>query len=138
MWNVISAREEADLIRSLGLEYRPIPVDFEAPEAEDRERVMEVMGQFRGKRVFVHCPANMRVSSSCPGTARSGLVGPSSGLGSWSAGLRSRWGLGAVHAAGRRSPDDEQRTREVRRVVTRQRGGCVCHDTRLRELAGAR
>ncbi len=57
-----SLADEAGLVRSLGLEYHHIPVDFEAPTLGDLHRFTEVMDAYRGRRVFVHCAANMRVS----------------------------------------------------------------------------
>lgn len=69
-----SLADEAGLVRGLGLVYHHIPVDFEAPQAVDLQRFLAVMDSSRGKRVFVHCAANMRVSCfvSLYGEARLG------------------------------------------------------------------
>jgi protein tyrosine phosphatase (PTP) superfamily phosphohydrolase (DUF442 family) len=55
--------DEAGLVRSLGLEYHHIPVDFQAPTIEDLTQFFNIMQAAEGKRVFVHCAANYRVSS---------------------------------------------------------------------------
>jgi protein tyrosine phosphatase (PTP) superfamily phosphohydrolase (DUF442 family) len=55
--------DEAGLVKSLGLEYHHIPVDFKAPQADDLRRFFDVMDASRDKKVFVHCAANYRVSS---------------------------------------------------------------------------
>lgn len=55
--------DEAGLARSLGFEYHHIPVDFKRPTRADLERFFAVMQASGGKRVFVHCAANYRVSS---------------------------------------------------------------------------
>lgn len=55
--------DEAGLSQSLGIEYHHIPVDFNAPGSRDLETFFEVMDAARGKKVFVHCAANYRVSS---------------------------------------------------------------------------
>ena len=54
--------DEAALVRSLGLDYRHIPVKFDAPAVEDFDRFVEVMDGWADKRVLVHCAANYRVS----------------------------------------------------------------------------
>ena len=54
--------DEAGLVRSLGLEYHHIPVAFQAPQREDLQRFFEVMEASEGRRIFVHCAANYRVS----------------------------------------------------------------------------
>ena len=58
-----SLADEAGLVRSLGLDYHHIPVDFKAPTREDLGRFFELMQASEGRRVFVHCAANYRVSS---------------------------------------------------------------------------
>jgi protein tyrosine phosphatase (PTP) superfamily phosphohydrolase (DUF442 family) len=54
---------EAGLVHSLGLEYRHIPVDFQAPTIEDLRDFFAAMQASQGKKLFVHCAANYRVSS---------------------------------------------------------------------------
>jgi protein tyrosine phosphatase (PTP) superfamily phosphohydrolase (DUF442 family) len=55
--------DEAGLVRSLGVEYHHVPVDFQAPTLDDLTQFFTVMRAASGKRVFVHCAANYRVSS---------------------------------------------------------------------------
>lgn len=57
-----SLPDEAGLVKSLGIEYHHIPVDFQAPALDDVERFCQVMDALRGKKIFVHCAANKRVS----------------------------------------------------------------------------
>ena len=55
--------DEAGLVASLGLQYRHIPVNFDAPAIADFEAFVAQMDAWSGERVFVHCAANFRVSS---------------------------------------------------------------------------
>jgi protein tyrosine phosphatase (PTP) superfamily phosphohydrolase (DUF442 family) len=55
--------DEAGLAAALGLAYRHIPVKFDAPAPEDFAAFVAAMDTWAGKRVFVHCAANYRVSS---------------------------------------------------------------------------
>jgi protein tyrosine phosphatase (PTP) superfamily phosphohydrolase (DUF442 family) len=55
--------DEAGLVHSLSLEYHHIPVDFQAPGSEDLKHFFEAVQASRGKKVFVHCAVNYRVSS---------------------------------------------------------------------------
>jgi protein tyrosine phosphatase (PTP) superfamily phosphohydrolase (DUF442 family) len=54
---------EGSLVTGLGMSYVHIPVNFEAPAARDFHAFCRVMQAFDGRRVFVHCAANMRVSA---------------------------------------------------------------------------
>jgi protein tyrosine phosphatase (PTP) superfamily phosphohydrolase (DUF442 family) len=54
--------DEQGLTASLGMQYHHIPVDFKAPRLEDLAKFFGVMDAAVGKRVFVHCAANYRVS----------------------------------------------------------------------------
>ncbi|HEY9737484.1 MAG TPA: protein tyrosine phosphatase family protein [Trichocoleus sp.] len=49
-------------VESLGMTYIPIPVVWENPTQADLEQFFEAMAVHQGKKVFVHCAANMRVS----------------------------------------------------------------------------
>ena len=42
---------------------RSLPVDFNAPQADDLGRFLGAMDGARDNKVFVHCAANYRVSS---------------------------------------------------------------------------
>jgi len=55
--------DEAGLAASLGLQYRHLPVSFDAPAIADFEAFVAQMDAWAGQRVFVHCAANFRVSS---------------------------------------------------------------------------
>lgn len=55
--------EEAEIVAGLGLEYVTIPVDWTSPRAADAERFFDALNSYGGRRVFVHCAANMRVSA---------------------------------------------------------------------------
>jgi protein tyrosine phosphatase (PTP) superfamily phosphohydrolase (DUF442 family) len=54
---------EASVVTGLGMAYVHIPVNFTAPTAEDFRAFCRVMDAFDDRPVFVHCAANMRVSS---------------------------------------------------------------------------
>ncbi|MBL8630784.1 MAG: protein tyrosine phosphatase family protein [Rhodospirillaceae bacterium] len=54
---------EADLIANLGLAYHYIPVLWKAPKVEDFAAFCDVMQKLQGKKVFVHCAMNMRVTA---------------------------------------------------------------------------
>ncbi|HUS23793.1 MAG TPA: protein tyrosine phosphatase family protein [Candidatus Binatia bacterium] len=55
--------EERTLVTGLGLAYAHIPVDFGAPTQQDLQQFFAVLDRHEGKRVFVHCAANKRVSA---------------------------------------------------------------------------
>jgi protein tyrosine phosphatase (PTP) superfamily phosphohydrolase (DUF442 family) len=55
--------DEAGLVSGLGMEYQHIPIVFGSPRVADFERFVEVMESCRGRRTFVHCAMNWRVSA---------------------------------------------------------------------------
>lgn len=55
--------DEAGLAASLGLRYRHLPVNFDAPAVADFEAFVAQMDAWADQRVFIHCAANFRVSS---------------------------------------------------------------------------
>jgi protein tyrosine phosphatase (PTP) superfamily phosphohydrolase (DUF442 family) len=55
--------DEAELVTRQGMVYVHIPVVWEAPTAGDLERFFVVMDRYQGKKVFVHCMVNKRVSA---------------------------------------------------------------------------
>lgn len=55
--------DEAGLARSLGIDYRHIPVLFDAPAVDDFRAFASAMDDLAGQRILVHCAANYRVSS---------------------------------------------------------------------------
>lgn len=54
---------EGEIVTGLGLAYVHLPVDFEHPQPADVTAFRRVMRAFDGRRVFVHCAANLRVSA---------------------------------------------------------------------------
>ena len=55
--------DEAGLVASLGMRYRHIPVQFDAPTLADFQAFATAMDEHAGAPIFVHCAANYRVSS---------------------------------------------------------------------------
>jgi protein tyrosine phosphatase (PTP) superfamily phosphohydrolase (DUF442 family) len=55
--------DEAGVVAALGMEYRHIPVRFDAPTLEDFRAFAATMDAWSGEKVFVHCAANFRVSA---------------------------------------------------------------------------
>ena len=54
---------EGSIVTGLGMSYVHIPVNFQAPTAQDFRTFCGAIKAFEGRRVFVHCAANMRVSA---------------------------------------------------------------------------
>ena len=54
---------EGALVADQGMTYVHIPVKFDAPAPEDFRRFQQLMDALAGRKVFVHCAANMRVSA---------------------------------------------------------------------------
>ncbi len=54
---------EAELITRQGMAYVQIPVAWESPEPEQFQQFVGVLNAFRGRKVWVHCAKNMRVSA---------------------------------------------------------------------------
>ena len=54
---------EREVVTSLGMDYVHIPVNFDAPGVDDARRFFEAMDRNAGRKVFVHCAMNMRVSA---------------------------------------------------------------------------
>lgn len=54
---------EADLVTGLGLAYVQIPVEWEHPLAEQFSQFVGVLKAFAGRKIWVHCALNMRVSA---------------------------------------------------------------------------
>lgn len=57
--------DEAGLAASLGMEYRHVPVKFDAPAVDDFRAFVATMDALaaQGTKTFVHCAANYRVST---------------------------------------------------------------------------
>jgi protein tyrosine phosphatase (PTP) superfamily phosphohydrolase (DUF442 family) len=58
-----SLADEAGSVRRLGLEYVHIPVRFDAPSQDDLARFFDAMDARSGKRIWLHCAANLRVTA---------------------------------------------------------------------------
>lgn len=54
---------EAELVTGLGMAYVQIPVEWENPKPEEFIRFVGVLNAFAGRKVWVHCVKNMRVSA---------------------------------------------------------------------------
>lgn len=57
-----SLPDEPGLVRALGMSFFHIPVIWEQPTLENLQQFFSVMRQVQGRKVFLHCAANMRVS----------------------------------------------------------------------------
>jgi len=55
-------KNEADVVAGLGLDYTYIPVNFAAPKETDFAKFTAAMQVNEGKRIWVHCAVNARVS----------------------------------------------------------------------------
>jgi protein tyrosine phosphatase (PTP) superfamily phosphohydrolase (DUF442 family) len=58
-----SLKNEKEILESLGMTYVHIPVNFVNPTNKKFEQFKDVMQELSGKKVWVHCAANMRVSA---------------------------------------------------------------------------
>jgi protein tyrosine phosphatase (PTP) superfamily phosphohydrolase (DUF442 family) len=58
-----SLPDEAEAVRRLGLEYLHIPVPFDSPTQGDLAQFFEAMDARKGKRIWLHCAANLRVTA---------------------------------------------------------------------------
>lgn len=54
---------EAELVTGLGMAYVQIPVEWERPEPDQFVCFVGVMSAFAGRKVWLHCAKNMRVSA---------------------------------------------------------------------------
>jgi len=62
--SAISAiKDEATILKSLGLDYVHIPVDFDNPSAVAFEHFAFEMNNRAEQRIWIHCAANLRVSA---------------------------------------------------------------------------
>ncbi len=58
-----SLADEAGLVRSLGMAYHYIPVDWSNPTLQDFQAFENLMNQSAGVKTLVHCAANFRVTA---------------------------------------------------------------------------
>lgn len=55
-------QNEPDLVKSLGMEYIGIPVEWENPTRQNLEDFMDSMDANKEKKILVHCQANYRAT----------------------------------------------------------------------------
>ncbi len=55
-------QDEPELVRSAGMNYINIPVDWDNPLRSDLDQFMNAMDQNRDSKVLVHCRANVRAT----------------------------------------------------------------------------
>lgn len=58
-----SLADEAEILRSLGIEYHHIPVAWNDPKLDQLEAFETLMTAAKGRRTLVHCQANYRVTA---------------------------------------------------------------------------
>lgn len=58
-----SLKDERASVERLGMEYYHLPVIWQNPTPGDLQAFFDRMDQLKGRKVFVHCAANMRVSA---------------------------------------------------------------------------
>jgi protein tyrosine phosphatase (PTP) superfamily phosphohydrolase (DUF442 family) len=56
---------EGEIIQGLGLLYVNIPVILNDPKIEQYYQFRDLMNLFEGKKIFLHCAKNIRVSAFC-------------------------------------------------------------------------
>ncbi|HWA22582.1 MAG TPA: protein tyrosine phosphatase family protein [Caulobacterales bacterium] len=57
--------DEGALVTGLGMAYFHVPVIFESPTQDDLRLFLGVMHSLEGRKKWVHCAANLRVSAFC-------------------------------------------------------------------------
>ena len=55
--------DEGDVVAGAGMTYHHIPVVWTSPELSDLDRFFSVMDSLKGKKVWVHCVVNKRVTA---------------------------------------------------------------------------
>jgi len=58
-----SLPDEAGSVHALGLDYIHVPVAFDSPAESDLESFFAAMDRNRGRKIWIHCAANMRVTA---------------------------------------------------------------------------
>ena len=58
-----SLPDEMGVVKNLGMEYVHIPVIWQNPTSDDLDKFFGVMEAYKGRKIFIHCAANMRVST---------------------------------------------------------------------------
>lgn len=97
-----SLEDEEALVNGLGMNYVHLPVDFKNPTIENFDRFVEHLQNAAGKKIWVHCAANARVSAFVykyrrdvlavdPSTARIDLEKIWQPVGVWNRFLAEAW-----------------------------------------------
>lgn len=68
-------KDEPGTVKSQGMSYTHIPVDFENPTNDDFDAFCAALSRLNGARVHVHCIYNARVSAFFYRYARAGMGG---------------------------------------------------------------
>jgi protein tyrosine phosphatase (PTP) superfamily phosphohydrolase (DUF442 family) len=58
-----SLEDEAGLVRSLGMSYYPIPVEWQRPVLSDFAAFEQIMSLIGTSKTLIHCAANFRVTA---------------------------------------------------------------------------
>ena len=58
-----SLPDEAGTVRALNMDYVHIPVQFKAPTLSDLAQFFDAIDAAHGRKVFLHCAANIRVTT---------------------------------------------------------------------------
>ena len=61
--NKTAVESEDRIVKSLGMDYLHIPVDFDNPSIEDFEDFAAVLNRDQGIRTLLHCQINLRASA---------------------------------------------------------------------------
>lgn len=54
---------EAELVAGQGISYFQIPVEWENPQLDQLEQFFSLLAALEGRRLWIHCAMNMRVSA---------------------------------------------------------------------------
>ncbi len=57
------SHDEAAMVRSLGMEYAGIPIEWDAPTGDDLHAFLDVMDEHVGQKILVHCRLNYRATA---------------------------------------------------------------------------
>ena len=55
--------DEAEILKSQGIEFVHVPIPWQAPEAKHLEATAAALNRLQGQKVLVHCQMNMRASA---------------------------------------------------------------------------
>ena len=55
--------DESEVVKSFGIAFYHIPVDWQNPKVSDFNEFETIMQQLVGQKIFIHCAANFRVTA---------------------------------------------------------------------------